>query len=90
MRVTGHYYQFTKESLRSAYYRHFRAVFEYVHDQFPAVVKGNAELVIAVIQPVALVVGMPAFVGHPLCCHFSKSMSAVISQMPRRILMNAN
>jgi hypothetical protein len=45
---------------------HFGSVFEYIHDQFAAVVKEDAKLVVAI----GLLVGMPAFVGNPFGSKF--------------------
>ena len=56
-------YRLTQEPRRFDF--HFPAMLENVHDQFAAVVKGDAELVIAIVQPLALLVGMPAFVSDP-------------------------
>jgi len=47
-------------------------MFEYVHNQFAAVVERDAQPVVAVVQPVSLLVGMPVFIGDPFGSGFGK------------------
>ena len=44
---------------------HIRAVFEDVHDEFLVVGIRDAEFVVTIIYPAALLVGVPGFVGNP-------------------------
>gem|GEM_PF-3386026 len=47
-------------------------MFEDAHDQFAAVVERDAQLVVAAVQPLSVLVGMPVFVGDPLGSGFGK------------------